>query len=176
MPDFDRDAPRRRFSRLLGRLYTRAPALARRWGRRFGALDLGAAPLVRLQQPLRACRLALLTTGGVHLRDQPAFNMADPRGDASFRAIPASTPAERLTITHDYYDHADAERDLNILLPIGLFRELAQRGAIGGLATSYSFMGHIEPPHLERLLSETAPQVAGLLKRERVDAALLTPA
>jgi D-proline reductase (dithiol) PrdB len=49
-------------------------------------------------------------------------------------------------------------------------------GHIGSLATCYSFMGHIEPPHIETLLRRTAPQVAGKLKQEQVDAVLLTPA
>jgi D-proline reductase (dithiol) PrdB len=170
------DTIRQRIYHLIGWLYTRAPALARRWGRGFDALAFGDAPFVPLAQPLSQCRLALITTGGVHLRDQPRYDMADPRGDPSYRAIPADTPPERLAITHDYYDHADAERDLNILLPLALFRELAQRGRIGSLATCYGFMGHIEPPHVETLLKVTAPQVAGKLKQERVDAALLTPA
>ncbi|MCU0493599.1 MAG: glycine/sarcosine/betaine reductase selenoprotein B family protein, partial [Chloroflexaceae bacterium] len=101
---------------------------------------------------------------------------ADSRGDPTFRAIPADTLPERLTITHDYYDHSDAERDMNILLPLDLGRELTTMGHIGSLATSYSFMGHIEPPHVETLLRSTAPQVANMLKQEQVDAVLCTPA
>jgi D-proline reductase (dithiol) PrdB len=167
---------RQRIYHLIGRLYSRVPALARRWGRSFDALAFGDIPFVPLHTPLDQCRLALITTGGVHLRDQPPYDMADPRGDPSYRIIPAGTPPAQLTITHDYYDHSDAERDLNILLPIGLLRELAERRQIGALATCYSFMGHIEPPHVETLLKTSAPQVAGKLKRDRVDAVLLTPA
>lgn len=165
-----------RFYHVIGQLYTRVPVLARWWGRRFDALRFEEVPFVPLRKPLRACRLALVTTGGVHLRDQPPFDMADPRGDPTCRVIPADTPRERLMITHDYYDHTDAGRDLNIMLPIELFRELEQRGHIGSLATCYTFMGHIEPPHVEILLRQTAPQVAGKLKQEQVDAVLLTPA
>jgi D-proline reductase (dithiol) PrdB len=172
----DGDTIRQRVYHLIGRLYSRVPALARRWGRGFDALAFDDVPFARPDKPLHQCRMALITTGGVHLRDQPAYDMADPRGDPSYRAIPYDTPPERLMITHDYYDHADAERDLNILLPLGLFRELAARGRIRSLATCYSFMGHIEPPHVETLLQVTAPQVAGKLKQERVDAVLLTPA
>jgi D-proline reductase (dithiol) PrdB len=161
---------------LLGRLYSRVPMLARRWGRGFDALAFAEVPFARLGKPLRLCRIALVTTGGVHRRDQAPFDMADPCGDPSFRAIPAATSPELLRITHDYYDHADAERDLNILFPLALFRELAARGQIGGLATGYGFMGHVEPPHVTTLLTITAPQVAGKLKQERVDAVLLTPA
>jgi D-proline reductase (dithiol) PrdB len=173
---FKRGWLRQRSSRAYGRLLTRFPALARRWGRSFGALTSDEVPFVRLRKPLHACRLALVTTGGVHLRTQPPFNMGDSRGDPSVRAIPAESPAEQLTITHDYYDHRDAERDLNILFPLALGRELVAQGALGSLGTGYSFMGHIEPPHVETLLRHTAPEVARRLRQERVDAVLLTPA
>jgi D-proline reductase (dithiol) PrdB len=163
-------------SRAYGRLLSRFPALARRWGKQFDAVAGEHVPFVRLQKPLHACRLALITTGGVHLRTQPPFDMGDSRGDPSFRAIPADTPAEQLTITHDYYDHRDAERDLNILFPLALGNELVARGALGGLGTSYSFMGHIEPPHVETLVRRTAPEVARRLRQEQIDAVLLTPA
>lgn len=172
----DGDALRQRIYHMVGRLYTRMPWMARRWGRRFDALAFDTVPFVPLRAPLRECRIALVTTGGVHRRSQPGFDMDDPRGDASYRAIPPDTAPEALTITHDYYDHRDAERDMNILLPLGLFRELAGAGTIGALGTCYSFMGHIEPPHVATLLNVTAPQVAGKLKQERVDAVLLTPA
>ena len=150
--------------------------LARSWGRHFDALTSDDVPFTRLRKPLHACRIALITTGGVHLRTQQPFDMGDSRGDPSFRAIPADTPAEQLTITHDYYDHRDAERDLNILFPLALGRELVARGALGSLGTGYSFMGHIEPPHVETLLRRTAPEVARRLRQEQIDAVLLTPA
>lgn len=167
---------KRSVGRLLGRIYSRVPQLARRWGRSFAAVSGGAAPLATPRRPLSACRLALVTTGGVHLRTQAPFDMADPQGDPSYRAIPPAAQADELTITHDYYDHSDARRDMNILLPLGLGRELAARGAIASLGTCYGFMGHIEPPHVATLTERTAPEVARLLRRDRVDIALLTPA
>ncbi len=154
---FKRDRLRQRVSRAYGQLLTRFPALARRWGKQFDAGAGDHVPFVRLRKPLHACRLALVTTGGVHLRTQPPFDMDDSRGDPTFRAIPTDTPAEQLMITHDYYDHRDAERDLNILFPLALGNELVARGALGGLGTSYSFMGHIEPPHVETLLHCAPP-------------------
>jgi D-proline reductase (dithiol) PrdB len=102
--------------------------------------------------------------------------MADPRGAPSHPVISPETSPTRLAITHDYYDHDDAERDLNILFPIALFRELAEPDRIGVLGICYNFMGHIEPPHIATLLRVTAPQVASKLKQEQVDAVLLTPA
>lgn len=165
---------RRTFGHFLGRLYTRAPALARRWGRSFAAVSADDAPFARPRKPLRASRIALITTGGVHLRTQTPFDMNDSRGDPSFRAIPAT--ATDLTITHNYYDHSDAERDINILFPLPLMRELAQHGILASIGTCYGFMGHIEPPHVATLLNKTAPDVARLLRQEQIDAVLLTPA
>jgi D-proline reductase (dithiol) PrdB len=169
---------RQRSYHFVGQLFSRVPALARLWGRRFGAIETetAATPFTPLTKPLRSCRVALITSGGVHLREQPPFDMIDPRGDPSFRAIPPDTPRDALTITHDYYNHSDADRDLNILYPLELFRELAWRGVFASLATGYGFMGHIEPPHVETLLRTTAPAVAGKLKQEQVDCVLLTPA
>ncbi|HEX5688653.1 MAG TPA: hypothetical protein VFX76_01550, partial [Roseiflexaceae bacterium] len=69
MPDSDRI--RQRMYHLVGQLYTRIPGLARRWGRRFDALAFDEVPFTPLRKPLRECRLALVTTGGVHLREQP---------------------------------------------------------------------------------------------------------
>jgi len=37
-------------------------------------------------------------------------------------------------------------------------------------------MGHIQGSHINALMDETAPQVAAMLKQDRVDAVLLTPA
>jgi D-proline reductase (dithiol) PrdB len=172
----DRDQLRQRLSSALGQLYSRFPALARIWGGNYTARSGELVPLAPMRKPLRSSRLALVTTGGVHLRTQAGFDMLDSRGDASYRAIPPEAPAAALTITHDYYNHSDADKDLNILFPLSLMRELAARGAIGGLGTSYGFMGHIEPPHDETLLRRTGPEVARLLRHEQIDAVLLTPA
>jgi D-proline reductase (dithiol) PrdB len=170
------DNIRQRIYRFIGALYSRIPALARNWGRRFDALQFADVPFVPLTKPLRSCRIALITTGGVHLDTQPPFDMLDPRGDASYRVIPADVARERLRITHDYYDHSDAERDINILLPLDRMAELVAAGHIAALSTCYSFMGHIEAPHVATLVGRTAPEIAQKLKQEQVDAVLLTPA
>jgi len=103
--------------------------------------------------------------------------MTDQEGDPSFRVIPHGTAHSDLCITHDYYDHRDADKDLNIVLPLTRLEELNHEGVIGGVAPfHYSFMGHIDGRHVLRLLTETAPEVARRLKREHVDAVVLTPA
>jgi D-proline reductase (dithiol) PrdB len=170
-----RDQLMQRYYRVVGRAFSQFPELAQEWGRRFTPQSTAEANLVRLQKPLEQCRIALVTTGGVHLTDQPPFDMQDPRGDATYRVIPSDTPRERLMITHDYYDYRNAEKDMNILFPLGLLRELVAAGYIGSAGTSYGFMGHIEPPHIETLMNSTAPEVAEQMRAEQVDAVLLSP-
>jgi D-proline reductase (dithiol) PrdB len=87
-----------------------------------------------------------------------------------------ATPAE-ITITHNYYDHTDADRDLNVVFPLDHLRDLAARGVIGGVAPRYfGFMGHIDGPLIPVLTGQSAPDVAAKLRVDRVDFAILTPA
>jgi D-proline reductase (dithiol) PrdB len=164
-------------NRILARLFSRFPGLTKRWLEGQQLADYGLPPWTPLRKPLSQCTVALVTTAGVHLRTDPPFDMVDRDGDPSFRAIARDTSLKQLCITHDYYDHRDADKDLNIVLPITRLDELAQDKVVGGVAAfHYSFMGHIDGPHITRLLSETAPEVARRLKREQVDAVVLTPA
>ncbi len=163
---------------LLARFIAAFPALGRRWATAAGGWESAAAiPWTALTKPLHQCRLALVTTAGVHLRDQPPFDMTDPEGDATFRAIATDTALDDLTITHDYYDHGDADRDLNIVFPLERLRDLVAEGTIGSLAEfHYGFMGHIIGTQLSRLTGASAPEVARRLRADAVDVVLLTPA
>jgi D-proline reductase (dithiol) PrdB len=103
--------------------------------------------------------------------------MKDPSGDPSFREIPADSFPDNLCITHNYYDHSDADKDINIVFPIERIQLLKKYGEIGDVnPRHFSFMGHIKGHHIDTLLNETAPRVARILKRDGVDAAILTPA
>jgi D-proline reductase (dithiol) PrdB len=103
--------------------------------------------------------------------------MSDKDGDPSFRVILADAPPEHLTITHDYYDHREADRDVNVVLPIDRLRDARAAGRIGDVGPRmYSFMGHVDGPHVRTLLAATAPQVARHLVEDGADAVLMTPA
>lgn len=122
-------------------------------------------------------RVALVTTAGVHLKSDPPFNMRDPAGDPGFRQIPADAAPGSYTITHNYYDHTDADKDINVVFPFEVLGQLAASGEIGSVNhRHFSFMGHVLPPHVHTLMHKTAPQVAHLLKQDSVDIVLLTPA
>jgi D-proline reductase (dithiol) PrdB len=159
------------------KLFSKSPWLFKQWVRQSTFLKYDDSPWSALTKPIDECRLALITTGGVHLKSQVPFDMADPAGDPSFREIPANTARSDLTITHNYYDHRDAEKDINIVFPIERVRTLAAAGDIGAVNhRHFSFMGHIIGPHLETLITETAPRVARMLKMDAVDIVILTPA
>ena len=168
---------RRFFNQGLSRLAARWPALHHRLVDSFTPIESQGIPWTPLGKPLRRCKLALVTTAGVHHLRQPPFDMSDKSGDPSFRVLDNATIENDYTITHDYYDHRDARQDLNIVFPLARLREMKMAGCIGALARKhFGFMGHIDGPHVRTLVNETAPRVAHLLQKEGVDAVLLTPA
>ena len=159
------------------------PAVAQLWAktaarRTNAALGEGSAiPFAPLRRPLAQSRVALLTTGGIHLPDQPPFDMDDPDGDATYRTISGDVALADLTITHKYYNHESADKDKQVIFPLDHFRELAVQGVIGGIAPHhFAFMGHIEGEQMDRLVRKTAPEVAAKLRADGVDFAFLTPA
>jgi D-proline reductase (dithiol) PrdB len=162
---------------MLVQAFKRLPWLASRWAKRTQFVEGREIPWAPLRKPVAEATVALVTTAGVHGKWHEPFEMEDPDGDPSFRAIPAHAPRADLTITHKYYDHAAADRDLNVVLPIDRLQELAAEGLVGGVAPRcYGFMGHIHGRHLTTLLQESAPEVARRLKSDGAEAVVLTPA
>ena len=163
--------------KLLARLFTRYPSMLKRWAQKARIAGYSEPPWTSFTGDPAKSRLALITTGGFHLKSQPPFDMKDRQGDPSFREIPADAKPADLSITHNYYDYRDAVRDINIVFPLERVRLLEQFGEIGKVnQRHFSFMGHISNNHLDTLINETAPDVAEKLKDDGVDIALLTPA
>lgn len=163
--------------RLIARLLTSYPALFAAWEKSSNGPVFTDTPWQPLIKPIEQCKVCLVTTAGVHLVTQPGFNMADPNGDHTYREIPADTDSKMLTITHNYYDHRDADQDVNIVFPIDRLRYLQQTGEIGSVnSRHFSFMGHIIKDQLDLLLHKSVPEVTRLLKEDGVDIAILSPA
>ncbi len=163
-------------NRFIARIITRFPALAKRFVESYAPWESEDIPWTPFKKPLSECTVAMVTTAGLHHRDQTPFNMIDRDGDPSCRVLDVTRPAETLMITHDYYDHTDADRDLNVVFPADRLRELVEKGIIKKIAARhYGFMGHITGPHIASLITRTAPEVAGQLKQDGVDVVLLTP-
>jgi D-proline reductase (dithiol) PrdB len=130
-----------------------------------------AGPFVRLATPLAACRVAIVTTAGLHHRADKPFGP----GEQGYRAIPADTPAADIVQSHTSlgFDRVAIMRDLNITFPIDRLRELAAQGALALAANNYSFMGALRDT--ARLENETGPEIARRLAGEGTSVALITP-
>jgi D-proline reductase (dithiol) PrdB len=130
------------------------------------------APFVALARPLSACRLALVTSAGLHRRGDRPFGP----GEQTYRVIPSDTPTADIVQSHTSlgFDRVAIMRDINVTFPIDRVRELVGRGEVGGLGpSSYSFMGALRDS--ARLESETGPEVARRLRDEGVEVVVLTP-
>src|SRR6266849_6640711 len=105
-------------------------------------------PYTPNHRALSELTIALVTTAGVHLLDQPAFN---PEGEKEFRVIPA-----------------DADRDVNCVFPLDRLRELAAQGLIGDVSNLHiGYMG--TSPRLREVYEETAPAIADRVERSKAD-------
>jgi D-proline reductase (dithiol) PrdB len=160
---------------IFDRIFAALPSFAGRVAKQ--APPRSDVPWVEPVLPLKDAVVALVSTGGAHLKQDIPFDIEDLDGDPSFREIPIATPRENLCISHDYYDQTDAEADLNLVLPIGRLRELQKEDVLGTLhGTAYSLMGHVADSHLATLQGETAPEISRGLVEAGVNYALLVPA
>ena len=147
--------------------------------------DFPDSPFAPRRKPLREATIALFSSGAIYRDDQDSYYPAELTYEQavrdvrkarerfpSVRVIPAETPEERLRVGHVAYDIRAAQKDINIIFPLTRFRELAQEGSIGALAQRYySYHGLTNIP---RLMRESAPQWAHMLKDDGVDAVFLT--
>ncbi len=147
------------------------------WVGRYQSLSYDNTPWIPLKKPLSEAKVAFVSTAGIHLESDQAFDMTNKNGDPTLRSFPKKTNPKELTITHDYYNHADANQDINVVFPflalekclkLGLFKELSE--------FFYSFMGHIEGKQIKTLLDKSCPKLLKQLVEERVDVVLIAPA
>ncbi|MFO7813966.1 MAG: glycine/sarcosine/betaine reductase selenoprotein B family protein [Pelovirga sp.] len=164
-------------NQLVARAATRFPTLAKKFTDSYTPrANAGSIPWAQPSVPLAQAKLALITTAGIHHRHQIPFDMNDSDGDPSYRELDSATLFDDFVITHDYYNHSNADKDPNIILPLDRLKELVDEKILGSSARAhYSFMGHIDGPHIDTLIYQTAVEVARKLRAQNVDIALLTP-
>ena len=134
---------------------------------------LNDTPVTPLTKPLSDCKVALLTTGGLHLTIDKPFDTKYLEGDCSYRVLPRSVIPEDIAITHESYDHSFIKEDINCVFPIDRMKEYVREGRIKSLSEEhYSFMGHI---YVTGPLIENSKKVGKRLKELGVDIAFLTP-
>lgn len=134
-----------------------------------------SAPLHRLARPVRECRVTMLTSGGISLCSVGGFDPLS-RNDHRLDEIPADVCAADFQIHDAYYDHGDADRDINCQFPIDRLRTLLAAGEIGSLAPRFwsGFMGRIY--NRSKVISESAPRFAAELAKDQVDLLIAVPA
>jgi len=131
-------------------------------------------PFTPFDRELAKSTIAIVSAGGVHLKDQEAFNIADDLGDLSYREIPPDVDSSQLMVTHHHYDHSDADADINVVFPIDVLRDLEAEGLIGGIARKHiGYMGYTM--QLKAMYEGTAREIANEIdKGSRADAVVLT--
>ena len=121
-------------------------------------------------KPLSERRIAILSTAALQTRSDRVFAW----GDAGYRVIPGQTQPNDIIMSHRSvnFDRSGFQQDYNVCFPLDRLRELADAGVIGSVADyHYTVMGANPPERLE----DTARHIAGLMKRDAVDTALLIP-
>ena len=121
--------------------------------------------------PLAERRVAIVTSAGLHRRDDRNFSLRD----LSYRVIPGDIATADLVMTQSSvnYDRTGFQQDVNVVFPIDRLRELENAEEIGEVADyHYAINGAGWLPHE---IEPTARELAGLLKEDGVNAVLLVP-
>ncbi|CAN5725230.1 glycine/sarcosine/betaine reductase selenoprotein B family protein [soil metagenome] len=142
----------------------------------FSRYAIKDAPVTPLAKPLSECRVALVTTAGLRLKDDLPYDRSIKFGDTSYREIPDGVAVQYLIEDHksSSFDHSGVQADKNLAFPLDRFRELIDRGVIGSLnSRHFSFMGSLLG--VGPLINESAPEAAAKLRSDGVDVVFLTP-
>lgn len=119
--------------------------------------------------PLRERRIAVVSSAGIHRRDDAHFT----GGDAGYRTISRETDDD-LVMSHISinFDRTAFQQDREAIFPLKHLTDLADEGVIGSVAaTHYSFMGATSASAMEK----NARELAGQLKFDNVDSVVLLP-
>jgi D-proline reductase (dithiol) PrdB len=119
--------------------------------------------------PVSQRRVAIIATSGVHMPNDRPFQYGVRE---TYRVIPGNIQADDLTMSHGEttFDRIGFQQDSNMLFPIDRLRELVSEGVIGSLADFHYSFG---APMSDEDTEAAAREIAGLLKRDKVDAALM---
>ncbi|HYG80508.1 MAG TPA: glycine/sarcosine/betaine reductase selenoprotein B family protein [Pyrinomonadaceae bacterium] len=137
-------------------------------------LSRKCVPFTPFDGELSRATVAIVTAGGVHLKDQEPFNIADELGDLGFRVIPQDADTSQLMVTHHHYDHSDADEDIGVVFPLDVLRDLKEEGFVREVAKKHvGYMGYTM--QLKAMYEGTAPEIANEIDRgSRADVVLLT--
>ncbi len=120
---------------------------------------------------LEEARIAIITTAGLHTRNDRPFQI-DPND--FYRVIPGDVQANDLVMSHlaASFDRSGYQRDWNVVFPLDRLREMVAEGIIGSLA---GFHYSVSAVHTKEEFDAPTREIARLLKKDNVNAALLLP-
>ncbi|MBN2073999.1 MAG: hypothetical protein JW762_00475 [Dehalococcoidales bacterium] len=121
--------------------------------------------------PLNERRVAIVTTSGVHCRNDRPFTISP---DDFYRVIPGNVGVNDLVMSHGAasFDRSGFQRDCNVVFPIDRLRELVDEGIIGSLA---DFHYSVSSAHQGSEFEAPMKEVGSLLKKDNINAVILTP-
>jgi len=140
----------------------------------------GYIPWTPLARPLEECTIALITSAGISLKQDPPFDMEREKqepswGDPTSREIPRETKEQDIQIHHLHINLKPILQDMNVILPLHRMAEFEKEGIVGRLApTAYSFYGY--QWESKEFLTRGIEPMSRKMRQEGVDAVLLTPA
>jgi hypothetical protein len=85
----------------------------------------------------------------------PAFD-PNARNDHRLDSIPADAPSNDFQVNDSYYDHTDADSDINCIFPLDRLRELGEIGQVAPRLWS-GFMGRIY--NRTKIVEESGPKI-----------------
>ena len=134
-----------------------------------------AGPLAQLRKPLARARRTLISSGGVHARNDRPLDVCHSFGDFRFRRVPSQLCHEELIIHQLKYPHDDADVDINVLRDRAA-PEMATEGVRDVLTDIFAVSSAIamEPEKFERTVARDIAKA--VVSEERADVALLAPA
>lgn len=130
-----------------------------------------ATPWAPLRRPLRDSRVTVVTTAGLRLATQHQFAIDRNAGSAEYREISMFLNPADLAYDFTNYDPAEAQEDLNVLVPLDQMRDRADDGQFGGITeTFFSFFGLCEAIET---LKASAASVAERISDQGADVAFV---
>ncbi len=114
--------------------------------------------------------IAAASSNEKSVNDQPSFESKVAK--AVFTGKLLAQRAMDKGVKKVVFDRNGFQMDLNMVFPLDRLNELAREGFIGSVAGfHYSFMGATEPQQMEK----TARNLAGIMKKDGVNAVILVP-
>jgi D-proline reductase (dithiol) PrdB len=133
--------------------------------------QMSTPPWTPLRVPLEQATVMIVSSAGVHLRDESPFAPVD---DLTFRRIPADASPEDLRPSHPSPIRRPGRLDVNVVHPVERLDELASEGRIGGVTEHHQAMlGAVKS--LVPLVTELGPAMVADAVAAKADLVMLVP-